>query len=446
MKRLFSLHKEEQWFALVAFLLFATLNALVVARYADFGLTPGDRSIMANVRLAGFDPYFYGILTTGGAYYDALRHPLLFFFLQPLYYLNLLLGELTGTNCAIPLTAVLNVVCATWAAIFFHRTLRLLLRLNSIESATLTALLFSFAYILLATMAPDHFNLSLFLLTMTLYIAGKHLAEHKPLGRWLVAILFLLTAGTTLTNGVKTILTTLFTNGKKIFRPAFFTVAFLLPIALFTTGAYYVYKEYTEPYRQAAKAEEVRKMAKFPQKMKKRNELRAKFRKKHQGEPLVKDVLLLEWSDVTTPRGATIVENLWGESFMLHDDHLLGDVLVNRPIFVANYRLPLNYGIELLLALLFLLGIWCGRHSRLLWMALSWMAFDMVVHLGFGFGINEIYIMAAHWAFVIPLTIAFAVSTAARRKRLIITGLCALIAVFLFSYNGYYLYQFLFPL
>lgn len=445
MKHLFTLRKEEQCFTLVAFLLFTTLNALVVICYADFGLTPCDRSIMDHVRFAGFDPYFYGILTTGGAYYDALRHPLLFFFLQPLYYLNLLLGELTGTNCAIPLTALFNVMCATWSAVFFQRILRLLLRMNSVETITLTTLLFGFAYIMLATMAPDHFNLSLFLLTMTLYIAGRQMVEHKPLGKWMVSLLFLLTAGTTLTNGVKTVLAALFTNGKKMFHPAFFAVAFLLPVIFFTAGGYYIYKEYTEPYRKAAKAEEVRKMAKYPLKMKKRNELRAKFQKTHQGEPLAKDVILLKWTDVTTPRGATVVENLWGESFMFHDDHLLGDVLVNRPIFVANYRILLNYGIELLLALLFLLGIWCGRRSRLLWMALSWMAFDMIIHLLFGFGINEIYIMTAHWAFVVPLAIAFAIRAAKDRMRLVITGICALTAVYLFLYNGYYLYQFLFP-
>lgn len=40
-------------------------------------------------------------------------------------------------------------------------------------------------------------------------------------------------------------------------------------------------------------------------------------------------------------------------------------------------------------------------------MALCGFAFDMALHLGLGFGINEVYIMGAHWLFVIPFAIGF---------------------------------------
>ena len=40
-------------------------------------------------------------------------------------------------------------------------------------------------------------------------------------------------------------------------------------------------------------------------------------------------------------------------------------------------------------------------------LALPWFAFDMVLHLVLGFGIIEVYIMAAHWAFVIPVAAAY---------------------------------------
>ena len=42
------------------------------------------------------------------------------------------------------------------------------------------------------------------------------------------------------------------------------------------------------------------------------------------------------------------------------------------------------------LVLLFIGGIWCGRRSRFLWMALGGFAFDMFLHMGLGFGINEV--------------------------------------------------------
>ena len=54
-----------------------------------------------------------------------------------------------------------------------------------------------------------------------------------------------------------------------------------------------------------------------------------------------------------------------------------------------------------------------------------------------GFGINEVYIMTAHWAFVIPLAIAFLVKAAghtphALKLRILLTAL----TLWLWGYNG----------
>ena len=38
---------------------------------------------------------------------------------------------------------------------------------------------------------------------------------------------------------------------------------------------------------------------------------------------------------------------------------------------------------------------------------MSFFAMDMALHLGLGFGINEIYIMSPHYLFVIPIAAAF---------------------------------------
>ena len=39
----------------------------------------------------------------------------------------------------------------------------------------------------------------------------------------------------------------------------------------------------------------------------------------------------------------------------------------------------------------FLVGVWCGRRSRYLWLVLAWFVSDMVIHVGFGFALNEVY-------------------------------------------------------
>jgi hypothetical protein len=40
-------------------------------------------------------------------------------------------------------------------------------------------------------------------------------------------------------------------------------------------------------------------------------------------------------------------------------------------------------------------------------MALSWFAFDMLMHVVLGFGLNEVYIFSVHWLFIIPLALAY---------------------------------------
>lgn len=49
---------------------------------------------------------------------------------------------------------------------------------------------FSFAYVLLVTFVDDHFGMSLFFLSMTLYLAGKQQQEHRSMPWWQTALLF----------------------------------------------------------------------------------------------------------------------------------------------------------------------------------------------------------------------------------------------------------------
>ena len=95
--------------------------------------------------------------------------------------------------------------------------------------------------------------------------------------------------------------------------------------------------------------------------------------------------------------------------------------------------------------LLFAAGIWYGRRSRFLWMALSGFAFDMLLHMGLGFGINEVYIMSAHWIYIIPIAVAFLLkATEKRRKALALKGLIAALAVYLWIWNVALIVQYLF--
>ena len=126
-----------------------------------------------------------------------------------------------------------------------------------------------------------------------------------------------------------------------------------------------------------------------------------------------------------------------------HTDHVLGDVLINRPVIVP-YRYAASYAVEAFVVLFFLAGIWMGRRSRFLWIALSWMGFDMIIHVVLGFGLNEVYIMSPHWLFVLPIAMAFALLRL--RGRWLLAARVALmgLSVFLLAYNASLYVQYLF--
>jgi hypothetical protein len=68
------------------------------------------------------------------------------------------------------------------------------------------------------------------------------------------------------------------------------------------------------------------------------------------------------------------------------------------------------------------------------------MAFDMFLHIILGFGINEIYIMTPHWAFVLPIATAFLFANV---RGWWLRGIVLLLTLYLLGYNGYLLTDFL---
>ena len=157
-------------------------------------------------------------------------------------------------------------------------------------------------------------------------------------------------------------------------------------------------------------------------------------RRRKNGKPIANGEFI-GWTDITTSRSESIVENLLGESIQLHQDYVLGDVLKSRPMIV-RYNHWYNYAVEAVIALLFVLGVWAGRRSRFMWLVMSYFVLDMVLHIGLGFGINEVYIMSAHWIYAIPIAIAFLLKNVGRRRyQLALKGVLALMAVWLWTWN-----------
>ena len=138
---------------------------------------------------------------------------------------------LTGLNMAPIIVAVILMVFMLYTFVFIRRTMREVIGLGRLDANLLTYLTFSFAFITLTYIVPDHFAGSMTLLTLTTYLAGKKMQKGKTFTIFQTIVLFLLTAGVTMSNGVKTFIMALFTNGKRFWRPGYLILGVLLPAA-----------------------------------------------------------------------------------------------------------------------------------------------------------------------------------------------------------------------
>lgn len=438
---IFKIQKEERWLALIIFALLTILNGLVIAKYnAPFTQITNDyyKNFIRHFCISGFDPLTYWVLSDWSAAYNVYRHPLLAFYMYVPYLINMGLMKLTGYNCALYIAVIIQMFCAFYSMVFLYRIFREVIELGKWASHALTLLFFSFGYVMVSAIVPDHFVISMLLLILALYVSGRRMKNHHDFKIWQSVLYFLLTAGTSLNNGLKIFFSALFVNGKRFFRPKHLLLAVILPVGLLWGFCHWEYRTYVWPNEMARKEAKAKKEAAKKDSIQKAKQLaKEKAKKKRgpkQGTPLTK-VGFMSWTDISTSRTESVVENLMGESIQLHPDYLLGDELRHRPMIV-KYRYWWNYAVEGIISLLFLAGIWYGRKSKYLWLVLSYFALDMVLHIGLGFGINEVYIMTAHWIYALPIAMGFLVKNAPIRFRKYLVGIVAAIALYLIIYNG----------
>ena len=463
----FKIRREERWLVLAALVVFILLNALTVCKYGNQFMQPTDdywKLFIGRFRVSGYDPITYYVVSDWEVRYNVYRHPLLAFFMYLPYLLNQAVIYLTGLNGVQIVTALILVTTSLYSFLFLNRIFREIVGLGKGDAFLLSTLCFSFAYIMVATMVPDHFILSMMMLLLTLYVAGRQIKEGRQMSRAQTIWLFIFTAGISLNNGIKVFLANLFVNGKRFFHPMNLLLAVIIPAALMWLFCRWEYKTFVlenEKARHALKKQE-REEKREKERVLRLEAARKDSIRKAQGDtttaaPVAKPTMkkrapytgkpigkgeFMRWTDITTSRWDTTVENLFGESLQLHEQHLLGDVFRRRPIIV-RYDHWWNYAAEAVAVLLFVIGIWCGRRSRFLWLTLSFLAVDMALHMGLGFGINEIYIMSPHYLFALPIAMGYLLLTKHRWLRLTGRTLLLLLTVYLWVHNGYLLTQYM---
>lgn len=457
--------QEVLWVASVSAVVILLLNGLVAARYAplfDGSVTNYHQLIRDNFQISGFDAWTYSVLTEwNGWEINAMRHPLYSLLLYPLFLLNQGLMAITGTNCAVYIVAALNTVVGTASLSLLYLVLRRVVGVGRWDSGLLVAMFFSFAYVMLTMMVPDHFNLSLLLLLLTLYVAGRHLQRHTPMGVKETVGLLVATGGVSLNNGIKVVLAALCSRGRQFFRLRYLALAVVLPLALLYGVATVQYQLWGAPRDRALKHKVAMEQKAF------RDSIRTAYIAEHPREDSaavaqgVKKILkrkaweqyvrnhrnpkvgkpisregYFAWTDITTSRWQSGVENLFGESFQLHRPHLLEDLMTTSRPMIVQYDRWWHYAVVGVIFMLFVVGMVYGLRERFFQMVALWYVLDMLVFFVLGFAINEIYIMTSGWAFIIPIGLGYALK---RSGALMSRGLMVcigLLTLYLLVYNG----------
>ena len=440
---IFKIKKEERIPSLIALLVFVLLNGLFFYKYSNLFLQAHHVSywqlFAKTFHVSGFDAWSYIFMSNGKLYFEIPRHPLFAVILYPFHLINKELIAAGDTNYAMIFMAILLIASAYYSFIFIYRVFREIIEVGKKDCLLLSAMLYSFGMVMVSMLVPDHFCWSLFLLTMTLYLAGKAMKEKKQLSAWTIGILSFLTGGVTLSNIAKTDLAAWFVNGKKVFAWKNM-VAMILPAILLVGTAYLIYTEIREPQFYTDKKIEIKAHAKDTLQAHK-DSIHHAWVLAHTGEPMKKEGFW-KWTDMSTSRSDALIHNMMGESIQLHDSYLLDDMCVNRPT-VVKYNYVFNYIIEGIVALLFIQGIIVAVRHRFFLMALSWLALDICIHFVMGFGLNEMYIMACHWIFIIPISIAYLLKSLTPSRQTIVRGITLLLTLYLWVWNGYLVFSYM---
>lgn len=443
MQNIFKVKKEERISSLIALTMFIVLNGLFFYKYGNLFLRAHHVSFWQlfakTYHVSGFDAWSYIFMSNGKLYFEIPRHPLFAVILYPFYLINKELIAAGNTNYAMIFMAILLIASAYYSFIFVYRIFRNIIGMSRFDSNLLSAMLYSFGMVMVSMLVPDHFCWSLFLLTMTLYLAGMAMKERRRLSSWTIGILGFLTGGVTLSNIAKTYLAAWFVNGKKVFAWKNMT-AMIVPAVLLIGIAYVIQTEIREPQFAVDKSIEVKSYAKDSLQQRK-DSIHHAWVMAHTGTPM-KEEGFWKWTDMSTSRSDALIHNMMGESIQLHDSYLLDDMCVNRPTIV-KYNYAFNYVIEGIIALLFVMGIIAGIRHKFFLLVLSWLGFDIVVHFVMGFGLSEMYIMACHWIFIIPIAIAYLMKSLTPSKQMILRGITLLLTLYLWAWNGYLVFSYM---
>lgn len=424
---------------LIGLIVFAALNILMLQTNYDLWTNPrvGFHSAFhRGFEFSGFDGPTYITVSKWRPLYALFRHPMLALMMWPLSQLNEWLMPETGMNCAIFIVAAVWTVMSTCSWVLLHKLINRVVGLGYWLSLLMCFFYFSTAYVMLATFVPDHMILSMTLFLLTLWLACKADMKGKPLKTWQALTLTFVSMGIATTNCAKIWLIDMVSRVQRTTWINAFRHSLLYFIPVLMVGGIYLWQTENTQKAEAEYAQNMIKKQIEAGKIDKAKEAKRMEKRKKGATKQVAESKYFQWTDATIARTPLLYENVFGEGFILHEDHLLEDANKNRPVFVS-YRHWWYYAIEGVIVALFLAGVWIGRRERLMWMLLAMLSIDAILHIGFRFAAADVYIMTAHWAFIVPVAVAYLIreTKAMPQLRNSIVIAVAALTIFLWWHN-----------
>lgn len=402
-------HRETILVALIGVIVMAALNVMMLQYHYDLFTRPRVgfwTTFWEHFEMSGFDPYTYIVVSQWRPLYILSRHPLLAVMMWPLSELNGWLKSVTDMNCAIFIVAVVWTLLATLSWLLMYRIQRRLICLGVWQSLLLTLFFFSFSHVLIITFTCDHMALTLPCLLLALYLGGRAVQQNRTMPLWQSLPLLFVSTGITTTNMVKIGIADFFTRLGR--QPLLMVVRHFLwyAIPLAVILGLYLYQENTTQQEERSNIQNtvnarMKRDPKFADYWRKEEAAKVERRKQQ-----TVHISIATNTEYHIDRLPSLVENVFGEGLILHSDYALKDANRRRPVLV-RYDHWRFYAVEAAIVLLFAGGIWYGRRERLLWMTLAMFLFDMLLHVGLNFASADVYIMTAHWAFVIPIAVGY---------------------------------------
>lgn len=388
-----------------SFILYCLLGYFFLQKYPDY-----------KFHISGYDNFLVNIIKDPMHYaYATIRHPLLSLYMLPLHIVYCILQSNYFIMCIVAgLTAGAN--------FYMYLILTKIVGINKIEATILTLLFISFGYILLMGITLESYPFSLFLLIYSLYYIGLRIKQNIPIKIKQYIILFFLTAGVTLTNGLKIIVAIIFEHfsfKKKFLWALYISITFLIAIIPVYVG--------TKLFIN--KANETSSSANPVQIISSKQSINEKTNTSKQPG-------FLDFIDFNTPFIPAVIHNFIEEPIIYHDSKLdTRNSNLQNNIILTNYSKPFHFIIPIGLFLISMFSLIISFRNNFVQYLAYFYAIDILIHIVFRFGLNEAYIFAPHWIMIIPILIGFFLKKLPIRFRRIVTFAFTILSLYLLIEN-----------